>query len=113
MEQTQEAKRQAEEERILKKALNSKAFHEALVQLIILRNLPHRVVEWPEFQALLTTVNYTVDEVLVTAHSTVSKLIDRSFVVHKEILKQKRWMSFWVAEARGKLRIMRLKCQAE
>jgi hypothetical protein len=46
------------------------------------------VVEWPEFQALLTTVNYMVDEALVTAHSTVAKLIDHSFVINKEILKQ-------------------------
>ena len=89
VELTQETKRQAEEKRILKKSLHSKAFHEALVQLITLRNLPHRMVEWPEFQALLMTVNYTVNEILVTAHSTVSRLIDRSFVVHKEIFKQK------------------------
>src|SRR5438876_1054654 len=34
-------------------------------------------------------VNYTIDELLIMAHSTLTKLIDRSFVVHKEVLKLK------------------------
>jgi hypothetical protein len=89
VEQKRITKLKAEEEEILRAAINKKVFHEALVQLITLRNLPHRMVEWAEFQALLATINYTVDEVLVTAHSTISKLIDHSFVIHEEILKEK------------------------
>ena len=35
------------------------------------------------------TVNYTVEDVLVTAAGTIPKLIKTSFVVHREILKSK------------------------
>jgi hypothetical protein len=77
------------EERVLKAAINERAVHEALVQLIAVRNLPYNAATWPELQALLMTVNYTVEEVLLHAHGAVPKLIEQSFVVHREILKSK------------------------
>ena len=39
------------------------------------------------------TVNYTVEDVLVTAVGTILKLIETSFVVYREILKLKLYRS--------------------
>jgi hypothetical protein len=74
---------------VLRAVLNKQAFQEALVQLIVLRNLPYNAVEWPELQALLMTVNYTVEDLLKHSHGAVPQMIDSSFVIHKNILKQK------------------------
>ena len=41
---------------------------------------------WLELQALLMTVNYTVEDVLVTTAGTILKLIKTSFIVYREIL---------------------------
>ncbi|KAK9320013.1 hypothetical protein V1517DRAFT_356492 [Lipomyces orientalis] len=48
----------------LQAVLNKRALQEALVQLIVMRNLSYNAVEWPELQALLMTVNYTVEPLL-------------------------------------------------
>ena len=42
---------------------------------------------------LLITVNYIVEDVLVTAVGTIPKLIKTSFVVYREILKLKLYYS--------------------
>ena len=78
-----------QEEKILRGAINHEAFNEALIQLITLRNLPYNTATWPELHALLMTVNYTAEEVAIKAKASVPKLIEQSFVVHREILKSK------------------------
>lgn len=35
------------------------------------------------------TVNYTAEEVIINAKSTVPKLIEQSYTVHRDILKSK------------------------
>jgi hypothetical protein len=81
--------RKKSQEKVLRKVVNKKIVHEALAQLITVRNLPHNAVEWPEIRALLLSVNWTVEDVLIDSHSTVPKLINRSFTLDKETLKQR------------------------
>lgn len=57
--------------------------------MITLRNLPYNAATWPELHALLMTVNYTAEEVVIKAGGTVPKLIEQSYVVHREVLKSK------------------------
>lgn len=82
-------KLKAVEEGILRKAINPDAFYEALVQLLANHDMPWNAVTWPEFQALLMTCNYMVEDILVESGSTVPKLLEDSFVVHKATLKKK------------------------
>ena len=86
---SRQANRKAQEERILRAAINRDAFNEALVQLITMRNLPHNAATWPELHALLMTVNYTAEEVAINARATIPKLIEQSYTVHRDILKSK------------------------
>ncbi|KAK9320273.1 hypothetical protein V1517DRAFT_329795 [Lipomyces orientalis] len=64
----------------LQAVLNKQALQQALVQLIVLRNLPYNAVEWPELQALLMTVNYTVGPLLKQSHGDVPRMIKNSFI---------------------------------
>jgi len=86
---SRQANREAQEERTLRAAINRDAFNEALVQLITMRNLPHNAATWLELYALLMTVNYTAEEVAINARATISKLIEQSYTVHRDILKSK------------------------
>ena len=54
-----------------------------------MRNLPYNAATWPELHALLMTVNYTAEEVVINAGGTIPKLIEKSFTVYREILKLK------------------------
>jgi hypothetical protein len=59
------------EEQVLQNALNAKAVVEALVQLVIVRNLLYNCSQWPELHALLMAVNYTAEGVISLSHGTV------------------------------------------
>jgi len=57
--------------------------------LIVVRNLPFRTVEWPEFHALCQVLNPESSDFITTAHSQVRKKIEESFISHKDIVRQK------------------------
>ena len=70
--------------RILREAVDEKAFVDALIYLIVTRNLPHTIVEWPEFRAFLQICNYTLTEdgsPLYKLRRSVPILIGKTFVV--------------------------------
>ena len=60
---------------MLQAVLNKEVIDEALVALIVVRNLPFRMVEWLEFYVLLQLINPKVDGHITTAHLIVSKKI--------------------------------------
>ena len=53
-----QAKRNIEEEKILKSVVNKKAFDEALARLITVRALPHSILGWLKLYTLLYSINY-------------------------------------------------------
>ena len=55
----------------------------------MVRNLPYDAVTWPKLQALLLTVNYTCEEALIDSHNSVPRMIEESYILNKEVLKQK------------------------
>jgi hypothetical protein len=69
--------------------LDSGAITEALVTLIVVRNLPFRIVEWPEFHALCRTLNPQSSNVITTAHSQVIKKVEQTWLLHKDVVRKK------------------------
>ena len=70
--------------------MDEKAFVDALIYLIVTRNLPHTIVEWPEFRAFLQICNYTLTEdgsPLYKSRRSVPILIGKTFVVQKDRIK--------------------------
>ena len=73
---SRQVKRKAQEERVLQAAINRDAFNKALIQLITLQNLLYNAATWLELHALLITVNYTAEEVVINVTATILKLIE-------------------------------------
>ena len=51
--------------------LDQDVINKALVSLIVVQNLPFRIVEWPEFHTLCQVLNPKSDAFITTAHSTI------------------------------------------
>lgn len=64
------------DDQVLQKFIRQEVINEALVTLIIVRNLSFRLVEWPEFHALCRVLNPMSESYLISAHSTVPKRIE-------------------------------------
>lgn len=77
------------EEKYLGNAINKPAFLEALVQLISKHSLPLSIVEWPEFYALIASVNYVAANVVKTSRNNVPDLLKSSFLMHKDQIKKR------------------------
>ena len=76
--------------KVLQESVNEKAFLNSLIRLIVTRNLPHTIVEWPEFRAFLQICNYTLTEEggpLYKSRKSVPILIGKTFVIQKDRIK--------------------------
>ena len=62
--------------------------NEALILLIVVRNLPFQTVEWPKFHAFCQVLNPQSEGVVTIAHSQVAKKIKESWNRHKDIVQQ-------------------------
>jgi hypothetical protein len=63
---------------IFSRQLDPDIVNEALVSLIVVRNLPFQTVEWPEFHAFCQVLNPQLEGVVTTAHSQIAKKIKES-----------------------------------
>jgi hypothetical protein len=79
--------RSLDQEKHLLAALNKDVYNEALVKLITVRNLPHTIVEWPEFYSLIYSINYMALATLVQSRQTIPHLIEASFHLHQVAVK--------------------------
>ena len=84
-----QAKRNIEEEKILKSVVNKKAFNEALAQLITVRALPHSILEWPEFYTLLYSINYMCLDSVVRSRAAIPLLLKDTFFLHRTKITDK------------------------
>ena len=73
---------------IFQKVLNQDTINEALVSLIVVRNLPFRIVEWPEFHVFCRILNPKSEDYLTTAHSTIPKVIEQIWCSQKDIVRK-------------------------
>ena len=76
--------------RILQEAVNKKAFIDALIYLIITRNLPYIIIKWLKFRAFLQICNYILTDKggpLYKSYRSVPLLINKTFVIYKDYIK--------------------------
>ena len=77
------------EEKTLQAAIKVPEFKEACARLITVRNLPCSLLDWPEFWAVILSVNYMAKETLRFARQDVPKLIESTYILHCEELIKK------------------------
>jgi hypothetical protein len=75
-----------EQEKHLLAAVDERLYNQALVNLLTAHNLPHSLVEWPEWYALLHTVNYMAPRVVTQSRGQVPKLLEEGFTTHRQRL---------------------------
>jgi len=74
---------------VFQKQLDQGVINEALVSLIVVRNLPFAMVEWPEFHVLCQVLNPESKDFVTTTHSQVKNMIEKSYEVHKDTVRKK------------------------
>jgi hypothetical protein len=73
----------------LQKVLDQDVINDALISLIVVRNLPFRLVEWPEFHTLCQVINPQSNDYITVAHSQVPKKIHQLWQSRKDIVRKK------------------------
>ena len=68
------------ESMVLKKVLKKEVIYQALIDLIVVRNLPFSIVQSSEFHIFCGSLNIESLEVLPIAPATVVSYIKRSFI---------------------------------
>jgi len=86
---TSEEKQNLIKEITLQAAIKIPEFKEACARLITVRNLPFSLLDWPEFWAVILSVNYVAKETLKFARKDVLKLIESTYILHREELIKK------------------------
>ncbi len=71
---------------VLRLHLNQEVIIEALISMIVVRNLPFRIVEWPEFHTFCQTLNKECK--ITTTHSCITRKIEESWISHKDIVRR-------------------------
>jgi len=105
----QQKGRDIEQEKQLRAAIQESEFKEACARLITVRNLPHTLLDWPEFWGVILSVNYMTKDVLNLSRKDVPKLIESTYLLHREQLLEKlrkalAWIHFsidmWTSPAK-------------
>ena len=74
---------------VFQKHLDQNTINEALVSLIVVRNLPFRMVEWPEFHTFCQVLNPKSASFITTAHSQIGRKIRDAWQTHKDTVRKK------------------------
>jgi len=74
---------------VFRKQLNQDVINEALVSLIVVRNLPFSTVEWPEFHTFCQVLNPESKDFVTTTHSQVKNKIKKAYEIHKDTIRKK------------------------
>ena len=68
--------------------MNTLVIMEALVTLIVVRNLSYRLVEWPEFHTLCQALNRASKDMITTSHSGIATSIKRAWERHQDTVRR-------------------------
>jgi len=74
---------------VLEKVLNKDVIKQALLNLIVIHNLPFRAVEWPELHILCQALNSESKSYIPASHITVAKTVDNTFQSQMDIVRKK------------------------
>jgi hypothetical protein len=72
----------------LQKAADPASIHQNLLRLIINRDLPLSLVEWPEFHALVQSINSEASKVIWKSHNTTASKVEKTFEKSRLELKE-------------------------
>lgn len=81
--------RDIEQEKQLQCDIQQPQLEEACARLIAVRNLPHSILDWPEFWSVILAVNYVSKSIIRLTRKSVPRLIEVTFLHHLEELKKK------------------------
>jgi hypothetical protein len=73
---------------VLERQLDQRVLIEALIALIVVRNVSYNMVEWPEFHTLCQILNKACKGMLPTSHSTAAIKVKESWVRHKDTVRR-------------------------
>ncbi|KAM3468042.1 hypothetical protein MY5147_008325 [Beauveria neobassiana] len=73
----------------LRGAVNADTFREAQMLMAVRRHLPLNFVTWPEYQAILLSINPAVDEFLVGSAGTVAADLETAHASHEQAIKRR------------------------
>jgi hypothetical protein len=73
---------------VLEASLNEAVLEEALIALIVIRNLSFAIVEWAEFHTLCQVLNKASKGKVPTAHSTVRIKVEKAWKKHKDVVRR-------------------------
>ena len=73
---------------VLKASLDEPVLLEALITLIVVRNLSFTMVEWPEFHTFCQVLNKACEDKITTTHSTVRIKVEEAWKKHKDIVRR-------------------------
>jgi hypothetical protein len=73
---------------ILEACLDTSVITEALITLIVVRNLSFTLVEWPEFHTLCQVLNRASKGKITTSHSGVANKVKEAWDKHKDVVQQ-------------------------
>jgi hypothetical protein len=77
------------DKQVFRRRLDQHAINEALISLIVVRNLSFRCVEWPELHTLCQVLNPESYAAITTAHSQIGIKIAQAFDSHKDTIRKK------------------------
>ena len=71
---------------ILKKVLNKEVINEALIDLIIVQNLPFQAIKWRKFYIFSKAFNPHLGSVITLSYTVVAKIINNLFQLKIDIV---------------------------
>ena len=74
---------------VLRKHLNQDVINEALISLIVVRNLAFASVEWPKLHTLCQVLNRESKDFITTAHSHIATKTKQLYEQHKDTIRKK------------------------
>ncbi|KJZ70189.1 hypothetical protein HIM_10412 [Hirsutella minnesotensis 3608] len=77
------------ESQVFKGYLDEEKMNKALAWLVVILNLPYRIVESREFHLFISTLNPLAKDFLPSAHSTIPGIINQQFQSAKKIVRLK------------------------
>jgi hypothetical protein len=76
------------DDEVLAACLNTTVITEALISLIVVRNLSFTLVEWPEFHTFCQVLNRACKGKITTSHSGVYNKVKEAWEKHKDVVRQ-------------------------
>ena len=81
--------RYPDEKKHLQNAFNEPKVLEPLGQLLVDKSLSFRLVESPDFAALIYAFNYTATNAIPKLHTTIPSLTHKAFIAHQEAVQSR------------------------